>query len=176
VNIRREDRALICGWVRGTLSAGPYPVLVLKGEHGAAKSTGSKILKDLIDPRTAALRGSLRDVRDLIAAARNSFLVAFDNLSYMPEELADAICRLATGGGFGGRELFTNSDEAIFEARRPVLLNAIPDLGPAKSDFLDRSIIVELPPIDPNNRRDEETSGSNSRWPDRVSLGASLTR
>jgi len=57
-----------------------------------------------------------------------------------------------------------------------VLLNAIPDLGPAKSDFLDRSIIVELPPIDPNNRRDEETSGSNSRWPDRVSLGASLTR
>jgi hypothetical protein len=157
VNVRREDRALICGWVRGTFSAGPYPVLVLKGEQGAAKSTGSKILKDLIDPRAAALRGSLREVRDLIAAARNTFFVAFDNLSYLPEELADAICRLATGGGFGGRELYTNSDEALFEARRPVLLNAIPDLGAARSDFLDRSIILELPTIEPNNRRDEET-------------------
>jgi hypothetical protein len=99
----------------------------------------------------------LREVRDLIAAARNTFFVAFDNLSYLPEELADAICRLATGGGFGGRELYTNSDEALFEATRPVLLNAIPDLGAARSDFLDRSIILELPTIEPNNRRDEET-------------------
>jgi putative DNA primase/helicase len=128
---------------------------VLKGEQGSAKSTGSKILKTLIDARTAALRGSLRDVRDLVAAARNSFLVAFDNLSHLPEQLADAICRLATGGGFGGRELYTNNDEAIFEARRPVLLNAIPDLGAARGDFLDRSIILELPPIEPKKRRDE---------------------
>jgi hypothetical protein len=53
---------------------------------------------------------------DLVAATRNLDTVRFDNLSRLPEELADAACRLATGGGFGGRELYTDHDEATFDA------------------------------------------------------------
>jgi hypothetical protein len=96
-----------------------------------------------------------REVRDLIAAARNSGLVCFDNLSHLPEELADAACRLATGGGFGGRELYSDHDEAIFDATRPMVFNAIPDLGAARPDFLDRALIVELLDMTPKMRCDE---------------------
>ena len=96
-----------------------------------------------------------REVRDLTAAARNSWLVCFDNLSRLPEDLADAACRLATGGGFGGRQLYSDHDEAIFDATHPLVFNAIPDLGTARPDFLDRALIVEFLSIKPETRRDE---------------------
>jgi hypothetical protein len=94
-------------------------------------------------------------VRDLTAAARNSWLVCFDNLSRLPEDLADAACRLATGGGFGGRQLYSDHDEAIFDATRPLMFNAIPDLGAARPDFLDRALMIEFSGIKPELRRDE---------------------
>jgi putative DNA primase/helicase len=93
--------------------------------------------------------------RDLVAAARNSWIVCFDNLSHLPEELADAACRLATGGGFGGRELYSDHDEAIFDATGPMGFNAIPDLGAARPDFLDRSVIVEFLDMKSDMRCDE---------------------
>jgi hypothetical protein len=113
------------------------------------------VISSFIDPRTSALRGVPREVRDLTAAARNSWLVCFDNLSRLPEDLADAACRLATGGGFGGRQLYSDHDEAIFDATRPLVFNAIPDLGTARPDFLDRALIVEFLGIQPEIRRDE---------------------
>jgi hypothetical protein len=113
------------------------------------------VISSLIDPRTSALRGAPREVSDLVAAARNSWLVWFDNLSHLPQDLADAACRLATGGGFGGRELYSDWDEAIFDATRPLVFNAIPDLGATRPDFLDRSLIIELHDIKPELRRDE---------------------
>ena len=133
----------------------PLPILVAKGEQGAGKSTACRVISSLIDPRTSALRGVPREVRDLTAAARNSWLVCFDNLSRLPEDLADAACRLATGGGFGGRQLYSDHDEAIFDATRPLVFNAIPDLGTARPDFLDRALIVEFLSITPEGRRDE---------------------
>ena len=133
----------------------PCPILVAKGEQGAGKTTACRIVSELIDPRTGALRGVPREVRDLVAAARNSWIVCFDNLSHLPEDLADAACRLATGGGFGGRELYSDHDEAIFDATRPMVFNAIPDLGAARPDFLDRALIVEFLDMKPEMRRDE---------------------
>jgi hypothetical protein len=81
--------------------------------------------------------------------------VCFDNLSHLPEELADAACRLATGGGFGGRQLYSDHDEAIFDATRPLVFNAIPELGTARPDFLDRALIIEFRGMSPGTRRDE---------------------
>ena len=145
-------RALMVAALRPGL---PCPILVVKGEQGAGKSTGCRVISSLIDPRTSSLRGVPREVRDLTAAARNSWLVCFDNLSRLPEELADAACRLATGGGFGGRELYSDHDEAIFDATRPLIFNAIPELGTARPDFLDRALIVEFLSIRPEIRRYE---------------------
>src|SRR5262249_6872751 len=70
-------------------------------------------------------------------------------------DLADAACRLATGGGFGGRQLYSDYDEAIFDATRPLVFNAIPELGTARPDFLDRALIVEFLDLPPELRRDE---------------------
>jgi hypothetical protein len=155
-NVDQHGWALIKAFLVAALCPGfPLPILVAKGEQGAGKSTACRVISSLIDPRTSALRGVPREVRDLTAAARNSWLVCFDNLSRLPEDLADAACRLATGGGFGGRQLYSDHDEAIFDATRPLVFNAIPDLGTARPDFLDRALIVEFLSITPEIRRDE---------------------
>ena len=155
-NVDHHGWILIRAFLVAALRPGfPLPILVAKGEQGAGKSTACRVISSLIDPRTSALRGVPREVRDLTAAARNSWLVCFDNLSRLPEELADAACRLATGGGFGGRQLYSDHDEAIFDATRPLVFNAIPDLGTARPDFLDRALIVEFLSITPEIRRDE---------------------
>lgn len=156
LNVDHRGWTLVRAFLVATLRPGlPYPILVAKGEQGAGKSTACRILSSLVDPRTSALRGVPREVRDLTAAARNTWLVCFDNLSHLSGELADAACRLATGGGFGGRELYSDHDEAVFDATRPLVFNAIPDIGTARPDFLDRALIVDFLDIRPEMRRDE---------------------
>jgi putative DNA primase/helicase len=133
---------------------GPYPLLILQGEQGSAKSTTAKLLRRLIDPSTAPLRTPPREERDLVIAANNSWVVAYDNLSGIQPWLSDALCRLATGGGFSTRELYTDSDEVIFDLTRPVILNGIDHLA-ERPDLADRAIILNLPPIDESARREE---------------------
>jgi len=155
-NVDHHGWILIRAFLVAALRPGfPLPILVAKGEQGSGKSTACRVITSLIDPRTSALRGVPREVRDLTAAARNSWLVCFDNLSRLPEDLADAACRLATGGGFGGRQLYSDHDEAIFDATRPLVFNAIPELGTARPDFLDRALIVEFLALPPELRQDE---------------------
>ena len=91
LNVDHQGWTLISGFLVAALRPGfPYPILVAKGEQGAGKSTACRVISSLVDPRTAALRGVPREVRDLTAAARNSWLVCFDNLSHLSDEMADA--------------------------------------------------------------------------------------
>jgi hypothetical protein len=64
------------------------------------------------------------------------------------------MCRLSTGGGFSARELYTDSEEALFDATRPLILNGIADVA-TRPDLLDRALPVTLPPISEAERRPE---------------------
>jgi hypothetical protein len=156
VNIADDDAwRLLAAWLVGTLSPkGPYPVLVLHGEQGSAKSTTARLLRALVDPNSVPLRVEPRNPRDMMIAATNAWILSYDNLSHLPAWLSDAICRLATGGGFGTRELFTDNEEALFDAMRPVILTGIEELA-TRGDLLDRAIILYLPAIPENQRRRE---------------------
>ncbi len=128
--------------------------LPLYGEQGTAKSTNARVLKAMVDPSTSPLRSEPKEPRDLMIAANNSWIVAYDNLSHLPTWLSDAICRLATGGGFATRELYTDSEEALFESQRPALLTSIEEVI-IRGDLLDRSLVVYLPQIKEGRRQTE---------------------
>ena len=152
---QEEDWHLLLGWLLGAMCpVGPYPILVLQGEQGTAKSTVAKILKYLIDPSTAPLRTVPRNEQDLLIAARHTHVLAFDNLSGLQPWLSDALCRLATGSGFATRELFSDADETILYAQRPIILNGIDDLA-TRQDLIDRAIVLTLPIIHETARRQE---------------------
>jgi hypothetical protein len=123
---------------------GSLPLLALSGRQGSGKSTLTRRFRDLIDPNQAPARQQPRSEDDLIIAARNGALVAFDNLSHISAELSDALCRLATGAGFSKRRLYTDGDEIIVQVRRPVIINGITDLV-RMPDLADRALFVDLP-------------------------------
>jgi hypothetical protein len=105
-----------------------------------------------VDPAAAALRAESQDTRDLMIAASNGWIVAFDNLSHVSVRLSDALCQLSTGGSFATRALYTDDAEKIFTAQRPIILNGIDEVA-TSGDLLDRAIIVYLPQIPESQRR-----------------------
>lgn len=132
----------------------PMPVLHLTGPQGAGKSTVGRRIRALVDPNRSPLRSEPREVRDVAAAVSNNHLCAFDNISRLPVWLSDVLCRLATGGGFAGRELYTNDDEHVVDGIRPVLITAIENVA-LRGDLADRVINVSLHLIDERTRETE---------------------
>ena len=157
VNVKTEaDFMLTCAWLVAALRPkGPYPILIVNGEQGTGKSSFARMLRLLIDPSAAPIRATPKDDRDLIVSAMNSHILAFDNLSSVPEWLSDGLCRISTGGGFATRMLHTDRDEIICEVQRPIMLNGIPMLT-GREDLADRALNVHLEVIDKTQRRTEK--------------------
>ena len=155
VTVDDAEFKLLCGWAVGALrGVGPYCILILGGEQGSGKSFISRMLRELFDPNTAALRRPPRETRDLVVAARHSHILALDNVSGLPEWLSDDLCALAFGGGFSGRQLHTDSDEILFAGARPLIINGLG--SPARrADLGDRAVSLFLPTIDEADRRGE---------------------
>ena len=150
-----EDWVLVQGFlVAAVRPTGSQFVLEINGEQGSGKSTMLDVLKEIIDPNKGAKRTKPRDERDLMIGANNNWLLALDNLSGIPSWLSDALCRLSTGGALATRTLYSDEDETIFEAKRPIILNGIGIIA-SRPDLLDRSIVLTLPQISEENRRDE---------------------
>ena len=146
------DFQMLVAWLIGCFHPkGPYPILILNGEQGSAKSTTARVLRNLIDPANPVARSAPQSEQDLVIAAKHNHVLAFDNLSSIKPAMADAFCRIATGGGFGTRKLHTDDTEMLFSATRPCLLNGIPDLA-NRPDMADRAIVVHLPVIEPAER------------------------
>lgn len=143
--------AVLCAYLRPT---GPYPILAIQGEQGSAKSTTTRVVADLIDP-SKFLRSMSREEHSLAIAANNSWVLTIDNLSGLPPWMSDALCRLATGACFATRTKYSDDDETIFTAMRPIVLNGIDDIA-ERPDLLDRSIVLNLPRITTDKRRTEQ--------------------
>lgn len=156
LNVAHDTWTLVVAWLLAAFCPrGPYPILALFAEQGSGKSTMGRMLRDLVDPNSAPLRAEPGGKRDLMITANNSWCLCYDNLSHVPPWLSDALCRLSTGGGFATRELYTDSDEIIFDSQRPVLLTSIEEVA-TRSDLLDRCLIVWLPTIPKERRRPED--------------------
>ena len=138
---------LAISWLLMTLGGlGAYPLLVLIGEQGTAKSSFMKIMRALCDPHEAGLRSPPRDDDTLRVATANSFVLAFDNLSTMPPWLSDALCRISTGAAEGRRQHYADLDEVIVRAHAPIILNGIVEFV-TRPDLADRSVFLQLEPI-----------------------------
>lgn len=158
INVASDsDFCLMVTWLIQALRAqGPYPIQIVNAEQGAGKTTAAKVQRRLVDPSESDVRRPPRNTEDLMIAATNGHVVAFDNLSRLPEELSDNLSVLATGGGFAVRQLFTNREEEIFQAQRPIILNGISQVA-TRGDLIDRAIVISLPSIPEQARRDEAT-------------------
>jgi hypothetical protein len=148
-------RLFVGALVMGFKPTGPYPIVNVGGPQGAAKTGTCEIIRACLDPNVALLRSVPKEVRGLMISAQNNWILGFDNVSNLSADMAEAFCRMATGGGQAERELYTDDDEKIIQASRMVILNGISDAS-TRPDFLDRCLILRVAPIADSVRKAKE--------------------
>jgi len=153
VNIKESDRNILLADVLECFRPDTdYPVTEIGGEQGSGKSWAQHVIRELIDPNAANLRGKPRNPEDIFVAAHHSLMVSYENLSHISDDMQDAFCTLATGGGVAGRKLHTNHEEAVMSAKNPVFMNGIGTLA-TRQDLVDRLISVGLIPFSSKERK-----------------------
>jgi hypothetical protein len=174
VNVTEPDFRMLIGWMAAALLPdGPYPILAIHGEQGSAKSTLAKVVRLLIDPQASPVLAEPRSTRDLMVTAANGWLMVYDNISAIRPWLSDSLCRLATGGGFAGRALYSNGERNVIHAERPIILNGIDEFV-RRADLADRCVFLHLPPILATGRRAEGEFWGAFRTEQPAILGALL--
>jgi hypothetical protein len=155
LNVTEAQQPLVAGALLNAFHPhGPYFVINFVGEQGTAKSCAARIVRQLVDPNENPLRSPPKEERDLLAQAASNRCVALDNLSSLPPWLSDALCRVATGGGYSARTLYTDLEEISLAVKRPVILNGIEDVC-ARPDLAERALQIELEVILEDKRMPE---------------------
>ena len=135
---------MIVGWIINCFQTdGPYFILSVHGAPGSAKSTLVRLLHSLLDPSTTILKAFQRNIRSLMISASKSRILSFDNLSSLSVDDSDALCRISTDGSFSEKTLYTDADEYVIKACRPIIINGVNNCA-AQADLADRIIDVEL--------------------------------
>jgi hypothetical protein len=150
-----DDWTLLQAFLAGVWSPNPpYPVYNVTGEQGSAKSTRARVIRRLTDPSASPIGRAPKEDRDFAIAANSEWVVSFDNVSRLSLAHSDNLARLATGGGFRTRTLYTDTDQTILDAARPVLINGIAD-SITQDDLADRAITISMRRIPPSERESE---------------------
>lgn len=156
VNVGTEDQwRLLVAWVLGCFNPkGTLPVMIIQGDAGAAKSYGTTIVRRLVDPMVPPLLPYPRSSESLIHHAYHNYVLAFDNLSGVSNEISDTLCVLASGSGYATRKLYTNLEQVTFEARRPIVINGIDNLA-HRNDLSSRSLSLTFEEIERDDKLSE---------------------
>ncbi len=149
-NLDPDDLKRAVGFMVGTFNtAGSYSILITDGEQGSCKSTMNDKVLGLTDPphqpKSARMSFNPKE-QDLHILAQGAHVLSFDNVSTLTADAADALCRVATGGASGSRQLYTNDGFTQFVVQRPVILTCI-GVPSTRADLLDRSVRVQAQPV-----------------------------
>jgi hypothetical protein len=111
---------------------GPYPILILKGPSGSGKSTLARLLRFTLDPCIEALPNLPNTSRQIQTYAEQHHVLVFDHVTHITRQQSQALCC----------------------ATRPIVLT-VPDRIKLDPEIAGRAIVVELPEIQPAQRRTE---------------------
>jgi hypothetical protein len=158
LNLRgRRDFVLGVGWVLGCYQP-RYALLValLLGRHGSAKTSALRRFCALIDPLIDEPDEPVREDREVIVVAQDSYVQSSDNVVNISPTRSASLCRMSTGGSQRGRRFYTNAETYRIRARRPVIMTAIRMVVTAP-DLIDRTAIIGMgSPFEEDNEGNRE--------------------
>lgn len=134
----------------------------------------TRFFKRMVDPTESEDRAEPRVPRDMMIAASNEHVLAYDNVSRLTPAVSDTICRIATGASSTQKTLYTDKDETIIKAQRPQIINAIEDVA-IRPDLIERSLFLAARHITENGRRSEKDFWADFERDRGMMLGFLLT-
>ena len=152
-----ESIAALLGFIVSCyLHKGSFPILMIQGQQGCGKSTLTDLLRSLIDPVLGyAARAQLpAKPEDLATVVSTNFLSSFDNASRIPNEIADILCQVSTGGNYGGRKLYSQGETFSMELHNPLIINSV-SLLLERPDLASRLILIDLASLKDGERMSE---------------------
>lgn len=151
-----EEKLLFLVFVVSAFIPGfPHPLLILHGSQGAGKTTPMRVIKELVDPSVIQGTPLPTHVAEFVQLADHHAFLFFDNLSNLPTRMSDALARAATGDSFSKRKLYADDDDVTYYIRKTMSLNGINQVI-TKPDLLDRSILIKMKRIAPEQRLPEK--------------------
>ncbi|MBG6118546.1 MULTISPECIES: PriCT-2 domain-containing protein [unclassified Sphingobium] len=151
-NVGPDDLKRVIGFMLSMFNdEGAYPILLIEGVAGSAKSNlGDKTLA-LVDPpvgdRQAARFSMAEEERNLHIQASRCSMLYLDNISVFSAEVADQLCRLCSGAASSHRVLHSNDAEQLFFVRRPCIVSCIATPS-NRGDLLSRSLRITATPLE----------------------------
>jgi len=148
VHVTPEARPFVLATLAACLFPGiARPALVITGPQGSGKSTAARYFKLALDPGHPALTLITRKPEDLDLLLARHFVLALDNLSNMPPDLADTLSAIITGAAPQRRALHTDNELITLHTDVTICLNGITSLTD-RPDFMERTLKIELERIE----------------------------
>lgn len=148
LQISKEQQLLFkVNFISFLLEKFPVPIMGLVKEHGSGKTTLTGTIKKIIDPQSEEIEDNTTKLaagsNDRMVQMSKSYLLGYDNISYIKPAESDDICRAVTGTSADKRSLFTNDDQYIITLMRKFVFNGIGFLSD-RTDFNSRTIYYSL--------------------------------
>jgi len=151
-NVPEADRLLVLATIAALIPPGvARPALVVTGCQGSGKSTFARFVKMLIDPSTPALTMVPRKVEDVDLQLVRNHVLALDNLSTMPPDVADLFSAVITRAGLQRRVLHTTSELLTLQPDIALIFTSISALS-SRPDFMERTLRIILERIEDTAR------------------------
>lgn len=156
VNIDNKEHQLLYSvlLVSNFIPNFPHPIMTFFGAQGASKSTSSKVSRLTLDPSVMDASGLSSNQKELIQELAHHYFTIFDNVSHIPPEVSDILCKAISGGSFSKRELYSDDEDIIYKIQVCIGINGI-NLVVNRPDLLDRCILLELQRLKDSERKAE---------------------
>lgn len=136
---------LVAWLVAAALRKADYPIVLLVGPEGSAKTTLAQSIAAVLDPAHGLLPTISADsAEDIIAGVQGRHVCVLDNApGKLSGSIEDTLCRISTGAQFEERMLYTNFEVASAELHAPLILTAISHPF-RQRDTRHRTIAIEI--------------------------------
>lgn len=137
------------------------PILQVYGEKGSGKTLFIEHILSLLNPTSAGGYSLPRKADDVAIVLSSDYMVIFDNVSWISNEISDLFCRNCTGGTQVKRRFFTDNSQRLLKLGAVVVFNSTHQ-SVMRSDLADRTLYFQL-----ERFRQEERQGDytlNRSW------------
>lgn len=175
-NISEFNRLIVLVTVITALVPGiSHPALQLHGMQGSGKSFLAKMIKMLIDPAAALTLALPPREEDILLSFYRHYIAPIDNVTRLSTYLCEVICSFISGGYIEKRTLHTTMDVSTIPIDCIPIFTTINSAIHERPDLTERTIKIELPPINKQQRMRESVLLENFQRAIPEILGSMLT-